>query len=91
MTEIVINGTSHEIEIDNMGLTFVDGVFIDVFLEGLSGEDIAWLAKYGLGVAHNEPEHFDDIAERIEMPRDVKATLDQFKTSTPPTKVKKKI
>lgn len=79
MSKITINGKTYAIEIDGMGLTYVNGMLVDEFIEMLPMKDIEWLAKYGMGVAQKEPEHFDDIAERIEMPHTVKNQLDKFK------------
>jgi hypothetical protein len=76
---ITINGKEHTIYKDDFGTT-IDGWNIDQFLDQADEATVVWLAEHGMGVVQNNPEYFDDIAERIEMPRDIKSTMDNFKT-----------
>lgn len=77
--KMTINGKDYPLTVDAFGLTYVDGKLVDDFMKTLSVEDTEWLARYGLSVVQREPKHFDDIAERIEMPRDLKGKMDRFK------------
>lgn len=76
MRTLIINGTRHTLTTDGMGITYIDGLLIDDFMDNLSEADTLWLAQYGMNVAKNEPEHYEDICERIEMPREVKSGID---------------
>jgi citrate synthase len=76
---ITVNGKKYPLSEGDYGLTLIGGMYLEEFIENLSTEDLAWLAKYGMAIVQNEPEHFDDIADRLEMPQEVKGTLDNFK------------
>lgn len=65
--KITINGRDHKVTTDSFGITYVDGLTIEQFLENASIEDVRFLAKYGLNLAQVEPDHAADIADRHEL------------------------
>lgn len=79
MSKISVNGKSYPLTLDKFNITHIDGKPVDKFIDSLSIEDQTWLAKRGMGVVVEDPKYFDDIADRIEMPKDIKNTLDSFK------------
>lgn len=68
---IIINGKSYEVYIDSFGITYIDGMLRDEWLETLDQASINFLATKGQKVVKEEPERFNDIAERLEMPKDL--------------------
>lgn len=81
MSKININGKSYDLGMDLFNITYIGNKPINEFMKTLSDEDTIWLAKRGMKLIQEEPEHFDDIAERLEMPRELKSTMDGFKVN----------
>lgn len=64
---IEIAGVKHAITFDKFGTTYVDGMTPDDFLDTLDDDTKELLARRGLEVAKNDPEHFKDIVQRHEL------------------------
>lgn len=79
MSKITINGKDYNFIIDSFGITIVEGKSVDEFLESLPVEDHEWLVNRDLQTIYNEPEYFDEVANRMEIPKKYKDVLDQFK------------
>lgn len=78
MNKITINGKTYPLEVDGFGVVTIYGITVDEFLDTLPAEDIEWLAVYGLKTAVDDPEYFEDIAERVEMPLETKELIEGF-------------
>ena len=65
---ININGTEHEITKDGFGITYVDGMLVDSFLDTLSDDDFIYCCNVGFQTALSDPAAFNDISDRHELP-----------------------
>lgn len=71
-----INGKSYEITVDGFGVQYIDGMLIDDFYATLSEEDIRYCMNIGIQTALSDPDYFNDITNRHEIP--VKAQNGKF-------------
>lgn len=68
MPELIINDKQYMLTLDGFGVRYIDGVELNEWMKTIDAETLAFLVKKGTDVVKNEPEHFEDIAEREEMP-----------------------
>lgn len=67
MASIEVNGTEHEVTVDEWGIRYVDGMTVDNFVQSLSEDDMIWAAEHGMRLYSDNPEHVQDIVQRYEI------------------------
>ncbi len=73
MNSFTINGKTYEVMVDSFGVKYIDGLTIDKWVDRIKRDDpevFKVLVHKGLEIAQNEPDRFEDIADRIEMPEE---------------------
>lgn len=68
---ITVNGKDYKVHIDSFGITYVDGMLPAEWIKTLDPASIITLATKGMQVVREQPARFNDIAERLEIPKDL--------------------
>lgn len=64
---LIINGTQHKLTIDGFGVSYIDGMTLDQYLDNAPLADVQYLAKNGIKIATDNPDYANDISERHEL------------------------
>lgn len=67
MAEILFRGKVRQITEDSFGVRYIDGMPINEWVDQLTRDEQVELAKVGLKLLNDDPEHFKDITERYEI------------------------
>lgn len=78
-TIIKIGNKYFKLTIDSLGVKHLDGLTIDKWLGTIDTETKIILAEKGLNLAVTEPRKFENIVERIKMPKEQADLIRQAK------------